>query len=113
MNAAVASVLTKTWWRYGARDDSWFSAVYHGLNLFEGAAWCLLAVLVAVRYTKHRRSRWEVVYCLAFASFGASDFREAYRLETWLIVAKFVNVVALVSLRSHLIKRFYPASRTY
>ena len=113
MSAHVASVLTRNWWRYDPSDESWFTIIYHGFNLFEGAAWSLLAVLVAIRFAKHRRSRWEIAYCLAFASFGASDFREANRLETWLIAAKLINLVVLGGLRSYLIKRFYPTSRTY
>jgi hypothetical protein len=96
MSASVASLLTTTWWRYDPGEQSWFTIIYHGFNLFEGAAWCLLAVLVALRFTKHRRSKWEIVYCVAFVSFGASDFREAYRLETWLIAAKLINLIALL-----------------
>jgi len=109
----LSSLLLKTWWRYDSNDTSWFTIVYHRFNLFEGAAWCLLAVLVAIRFARYRRSRWEIVYGLAFASFGASDFREAYRLETWLIAAKLINLIVLAALRSYLIKRFYPASKIY
>ncbi len=113
MSASAAGLLTRTWWRFDPRDASPFTTIYHGFNLFEGAAWCLLAVLVAIRFAKHRRSKWEIVYCLAFVSFCASDFREAYRLETWLIAAKLINLIALFALRWYLIKRFYPTSRTF
>jgi hypothetical protein len=113
MSASVASLLTRTWWRYDPAEQSWFTIIYRGFNQFEGAAWYLLAVLVAIRFAKHRRSKWDIVYCVAFASFGASDFREAYRIETRLIAAKLINLIALFALRWYLIKRFDPTSRTY
>lgn len=103
----------KPWWSYGPGVTDGFAVVYHSFNLFEGAAWCLLAALVLRRFAKYRRSRLEPVYAFTFAAFGASDFREAYCLQSWLIAAKFVNLVVLLRLRSHLIKRHYPQSRTY
>jgi hypothetical protein len=113
MTAGLATLFARSWWQYDQNDPSWFSAAYHGFNLCEGAAWCVLAALVAARFIKHRRSKWEIAYSLAFVSFGVSDFREAYRLETWLIAAKFVNLVALLMLRSRVLKRFYPGRLTF
>jgi len=55
----------------------------------------------------------ELLYAVAFVTFGASDFREAIALETWLILAKGVNLVALVWLRRTVLTRCYPTSRTY
>ncbi|HEV3004746.1 MAG TPA: hypothetical protein VGX78_09805 [Pirellulales bacterium] len=87
--AGLAEVLAKSWWEYDPRDRSWFSDFYHGFNLFEGAAWCVLAVLVVIRFAKRRRSRWEVAYGLAFASFGAStrDWWETERRHFMLYVS--------------------------
>ena len=73
----------------------------------------VLAALVLSRYLKRRQSRIEIAYALAFAAFGASDFREAYALQTWLILVKFLNLVCLVLLRASVVRRFYPDSKTY
>lgn len=71
-----------TWWRYSSGGDPWFSLPYHSFNLFEGSCWTVLAVLVLRRYLHHRHSTLEVWYSLAFLSFGLTDFREAYALQS-------------------------------
>lgn len=111
--STLGTLLTKSWWSYSAADPALFSQIYHVFNLAEGLAWCTLAALVLKRYFKHRQSTVEISYALAFAAFGASDFREAYALETWLILAKFINLVCLALLRAQVIRRFYPGSKTY
>jgi hypothetical protein len=113
MTARLAALLEKSWWAYSAAEVDWFSSVYHFFNLAEGAAWCLLAALVLKRSFQHARSPVEIAYAAAFAVFGVSDFREAYALETWLILAKGVNLVCLALLRGYVIRRFYPESKTY
>ena len=107
------STFWKTWWTFDPADDSLFAAAYHGFNLCEGLAWCSLALLVLRRYVKHRHSAVELAYALAFASFGASDFREAYALESWLIAAKGVNLVVLLALPAYVLRHFYPLSKTF
>ena len=107
------SMLLKSWWSYSAADDSLFAAAYHAFNLFEGVAWCGLGVLVLGRYAKRRRGTVEIAYAAAFACFGASDFREAYALETWLILAKGVNLGVLLWLRRFVLRRYYPQSKTF
>ncbi len=109
----VVAILCRSWWSYSPVDPDLFSRIYHVFNLAEGLAWCALAALVLRRYFRHRRSHAEIAYSLAFAAFGASDFREAYALQTWLILAKFINLVCLVLLRATVIRRFYPDSKTY
>ena len=112
MHATLELLLTRTWWKLAPGADE-FSAVYHYLNLAEGCVWVVLGGLVLVRYFKHRRSAIEPLYALAFVLFGASDFREAYALQSWLILAKGVNLAALLWLRHIVIRRFYPTSRVY
>lgn len=106
-------MLLKSWWVYSSADDSLFAGAYHVLNLCEGAAWCGLALLVLRRYAIYRRGSFEIAYATAFACFGASDFREAYALETWLILVKGVNLGALLWLRSYVLRNYYPQSKTY
>jgi hypothetical protein len=107
------SMLLKSWWDYSAGDDSLFGATYHVFNLFEGAAWCGLALLVLRRYAIRRRRPVEIAYAAAFACFGVSDFREAYVLETWLILAKGVNLGLLLWLRNHVLRNYYPRSKVF
>ena len=109
----LKSMFLKSWWSYSAKEDSLFAAAYHAYNLFEGAAWCGLAALVLHRYATCRRGPVEIAYAAAFACFGASDLREAYALETWLILAKGVNLGGLLWLRSYVLKNYYPQSKTY
>jgi hypothetical protein len=103
----------RVWWRYPQPTDPWFSVPYHAFNLFEGACWVVIGVLVCRRYFAFRRSSLEMIYALAFVSFGLTDFREAYVLESWLVWAKLLNLIALLRLRSVVIKRWYPGSKLY
>jgi hypothetical protein len=103
----------KVWWRYPQPTDPWFSIPYHIFNLFEGACWACFAGLVLRRYLKFRHSKIEFVYSLAFFTFGLTDFREAYVLESWLVWVKLVNLIALIVLRSVVIRRYYPDSKLF
>jgi hypothetical protein len=101
------------WWRYSLRSDPWFSWPYHYFNLFEGVCWITLAGLVLRRYLANRYSILEGWYALAFFSFGLTDFREAYVLESWLIWVKLANLIVLIALRWIVMKRYYPGSSLY
>lgn len=65
------------------------------------------------RFWRQRRSGLELLYALAFVTFGLSDLYEAWRLESWLLLAKGVNLAALLALRRHILRRFYPQSKVY
>ena len=110
--SALVEFLTDTWWTYHP-SGGWFTHVYSWFNLLEGWFWLLFAILVLRRYLKHRRSPTELLYALAFFTFGLSDFREAYVLETWLVVFKAVNLAALVYLRWHVLRTYYPQCRAF
>ena len=105
--------LQQSWWTYDAAPKATFSHIYRAINLVEGSIWCGLAALVLLRFARHRKSRLELLYAAAFLTFGVSDFREAVALETWLILAKGVNLIALVWLRRTILMRYYPTSRTF
>jgi hypothetical protein len=104
-------LVTHTWWQY--RQSSSLSLAYHCLNLVEGMIWLILALLVAARFLRWRKSWLEIFYALAFLTFGLTDFREAYRLESWLILLKGANLVLLLWLRREVIRCLYPANRIY
>lgn len=101
--------VTHSWWRYRPSEFSF----YHYLNLVEGAIWLVFAALVAARFVRWRHSWIELLYAAAFLTFGLSDFREAYRLESWLLLFKVANLVLLLWLRREVIGRWYPKSRVY
>lgn len=96
--------LFDTWWTYHL-SAGWFHHLYSWFNVAEGWFWLLFAALVLNRYLKHRRSAIEIVYALAFFTFGLSDFREAYVLETRLVVFKAINLLVLIYLRWHVLKQ--------
>lgn len=112
MSQAMRWLTTRVWWAYDPQAD-WYAQPYHWINLVEGCAWLLLAALVLRRWSRGARSHVELLYALAFVTFGLSDFREAYVVESWLILFKGVNLAALLVLRWIVIRRYYPASRTY
>ena len=104
-------LLTHTWWRYDPADP--LSQAYHYFNLVEGLAWFAFATLVWLRFWWHRKSWLELAYALAFLSFGVTDFVEAYRLTSGLLLIKGANLGLLLWLRAVVIQRYYPESKVY
>jgi hypothetical protein len=110
----MADILwSRTWWSYGRDAELPYSTAYHTFNLIEGTAWLVFCGLVLVRYYRFKNSRLELLYALAFFTFGLSDFREAYCQQSWLIWLKGINLAALLYLRHLVITRFYPLSKLY
>ena len=112
MQDVLHFLVTRLWWTYDPQGDP-YSQPYHWINLVEGTAWLIFALLVLLRYKKNKHSPLELWYALAFITFGLSDFREAYYLHSWLILFKGANLVALFMLRRIVMRRFYPASKVY
>jgi hypothetical protein len=104
---------THTWWSFARDGDLPYSMPYHLFNLLEGCAWILFSVMVLVRRARHQKSGLELWYALAFATFGLTDFREAYYQQSWLIWLKVVNLGLLVWLRNRVMNRLYPTSKLY
>ena len=109
----VDYLIFRTWWSYPTGNRSWFESPYHAFNLFEGAVWVIFAGLVLRRFLSHRRSSLEVAYALAFFTFGLTDFREAYALQSWLVWLKGANLLMLFWLRHLVMSRYYPESKLY
>src|SRR5689334_13379304 len=105
--AWVDLLFFRTWWRYRPRETPWVSVPYHAFNLCEGCAWLVFAGLVLGRSLRNRRSPIELWYALAFVTFGLTDFREAYVLDSWLIWVKLANLIVLWRLRATVLARFY------
>ncbi len=103
----------RTWWTYGSGNPDWFEIPYHFFNLLEGTIWVILSGLVLARYIRYRHSIIEVIYSAAFFTFGLTDFREAYALQSWLIWLKLANLLLLVKLRLTVIRRYYPTSKLF
>lgn len=112
MSDLVDILLLRTWWTYDPAAD-WYAQPYHWLNLAEGATWLVFALLVLRRCLARQGASIEAVYALAFLTFAATDFVEAYVVTTPLILFKGANLVALLWLRHVVIRLFYPGGRTY
>ncbi|HZL90728.1 MAG TPA: hypothetical protein VFB96_20335 [Pirellulaceae bacterium] len=112
MSPLVRLLLTDTWWTYNA-SGGWFTHVYSWFNVVEGWIWIVFAALVLRRYLKCRRSPSELAYAAAFFTFGLSDFRESYALESWLVLFKAVNLAALLILRWNVLRRLYPEYKLF
>jgi hypothetical protein len=106
-------LFTRTWWRYATDDGGWFGPVYHWFNIVEGCFWVVFAVLVLRRYARHRKSRAEIGYAIAFAVFAATDFREAWVQSSPLIWFKLANLIVLLWLRRSIMARFHPDAKVY
>jgi hypothetical protein len=112
-NWAADYQVFRTWWAYRSDNPTWADVPYHAFNLFEGTVWVILSGLVLSRFLRHRHSKIEILYALAFFTFGLTDFREAYSLQSWLLWIKGINLVALLWLRAVVIRRYYPQSKLY
>jgi hypothetical protein len=113
LKRAADYLLFRTWWTYRSGNPSWFEVPYHAFNLFEGTVWVVLSGLVLRRFLRCRHSPVEVVYALTYFTFGLTDFREAYALESWLIWLKAANLLVLLWIRSLVISRYYRESKLY
>ena len=102
-----------TWWTWTAGDRSWHAIAVHVFNLGEGSVWCVFSALVLHRHVRSRRNLGELLYSLAFLSFGITDFIEAYSLTSWLIWVKLLNLVVLWRLRARSLREWHPESRLF
>jgi hypothetical protein len=109
----IELLLWQTWWSWTPADRSWHAVFVHTFNLMEGAVWLAFSGLVVRRYIQRKNSAWELVYALAFLTFGLSDLVEAYSLTSWLIWFKLVNLVFLWKLRQLVRTQWYPENRIY
>ena len=105
MFEAALRLLLADLWRWNAVRATVFDHVYHGFNLFEAAAWFTIGAYVLWRRFRHGRAPIELVYAAAFFTFGLTDIQEGFRLQPWLILAKGLNLLALLALRDHILKR--------
>lgn len=103
----------RIWWSYDRDLELWYSTPYHWFNLVEGCIWLIVSAFVLARYARCRRSYVELLYAAAFVSFAISDFREAWQQSSGLIWFKILNLIALVALRRHVMRRYYPAGKVY
>ena len=102
------------WWRLDPEGPTSDLIWQHAFNLFEGCCWFVFAGLVIRRHLRSRKSKsLEWCYAAAFGLFGASDFVQAYRLTSWLLIWKLVNLVTLLVLRRVVMKRLHPESKLF
>lgn len=106
-------LLTRPWWTFDPAETGGWGLAYRWFNLFEGAVWFALAILVLRRWFRHRHSRWEVAYAGAFLAFGLTDFREASVQTAALVVVKALNLAILIALRWQVRRKYYPESSVF
>lgn len=112
MNDILDVLFRRVWWRWDAQNADWFSVGYRSFNFLECLVWLVVALLILARFARHRRSRQELLYGLAFVTFGLSDAMEAFQQSSWLIWLKLINLVALFLLRRRVMRR-YPEARAF
>ena len=83
---------------------------YFSFNALEAVCWGVFALLVLLRWKKHRHSRLELFYALLFLLFGISDVIEIFVYPIWLLLAKGLVLFGLWWCRKTLIARFYSGS---
>lgn len=116
MNEAARILWFETWWSWARPANEpylWTDIACHYFNLVEAVAWFVFAAMVLRRWRLHRRSSVELWYALAFAIFGLTDLIEAWRLTSWLLWWKGMNLIVLFWLRRIVLRRYYPESRLF
>jgi hypothetical protein len=106
-------LLSNPWWTFDRATTGGWGLAYRGFNLAEATVWFVFAALVVRRWLLNRRSAVEVLYAIAFFTFGLSDVREAHQISAPLVLAKGINLVALLWPRNLAIHAWYPRSRLY
>ena len=106
-------LLTNPWWIWDPEATGAWGLAYRWFNLTEGGVWFAFALLVLRRWRRARKSWIELCYAAAFLTFGLSDLREAYVISLPLVAGKAINLVVLLALRQHVMRRWYLQSRVY
>lgn len=102
------------WWKFNPQGPVGELIWQCYFNVFEGVSWLVFSGLVVRRFRRSRKSSClELSYAAAFALFGVSDFIQAYRLTSWLLVWKLANLIVLLVLRHVVMKRHYPESKLF
>ena len=101
------------WWRWDPGTAGLWDRVYRGFNLLESITWMVIAILVAVRWFRNRRSSGELVYAFVFLLFGLTDLREAFEQSLGLVLVKGGVLASLLILRHCSVRRWYPNRRLY
>lgn len=103
--------LNHAWWVWRPEAAGRWDWCYRGFNRFEGACWLVCAVVVIVRWSRHRRSCWEWAYAVTFVAFGLTDFREAWEQSLVLVLIKGVILGVLIAFRHQATRVWYPNNR--
>ncbi len=109
-------LFVETWWTWDrppGQVKSLQDHLCHYFNLCEATAWFIFAMLVFRRWLRYRRSSTEIAYLIAFLLFGVSDIIEAWKLTSWLLWWKVLNLAILLLLRRTIICRYYPDQRLF
>ena len=109
-------LFVETWWTWDRAPGQALSLQDHlcrYFNIFEATAWFIFAILVFFRWLRYRRSATEIAYMIAFFLFGVSDIIEAWKLTSWLLWWKVLNLVVIFSLRRSMIRWHYPDQRLF
>lgn len=98
------------WHRY-TPGNGWH-AVYSLWNVVEGLCWFWCASLVLRRWRRLPKSKiLEPSYAGLFVLFGLSDFFEAWRVPSWLVLSKLVILIALLTVRRHVQQTLHPGAK--
>lgn len=108
----LRNFLEHTWWHSQSHAKTWFDVVYPCFNMAEGIAWLLVAALVLWRSMRNGWTTLELRYAALWMLFAATDFREAWAQQTWLILVKGIILGLLLWLRRKVLRR-YPQSRAF
>lgn len=98
-------------WHRFEPGNSWH-LLYAGWNCAEGCCWLWCAWLVWRRWRMLKQSRLlEPIYAGLFVLFGLSDFYEAWRVPSWLLLAKLGILIALLLVRRHVRRHLHPGAK--
>ncbi|GAA5496294.1 hypothetical protein Rhal01_02477 [Rubritalea halochordaticola] len=83
-----------------------FDWLYVSFNWVEAASWMGIAIFIAMRFFRERRTRLELVYALSFVAFGFTDVLEVYELTVGLLLVKALVLMSILVCRYHVLRAY-------
>ena len=109
--SSIADWLIWLEWHHFEPGNGWH-LLYAAWNGVEGCCWLWCAWLVWRRWRMLKQSRLlEPIYAGLFVLFGLSDFYEAWRVPSWLLLAKLGILIALLLVRRHVRRHLHPGAK--
>jgi hypothetical protein len=83
---------------------------YVGFNGVESLAWFAFCLFVLIRFLRHRKTAFEILYAISFFVFGVSDVMEMHQTTLGLLTMKGIILVSIIACRK-VVLGHYPKAK--